>query len=47
MDVVGLCGRSPIRSLCANGYPELELGAKPSLVAPGAPGALKLSNEGN
>lgn len=42
-----LCAHSPNRSLCARGYPELELGAEPMPVAPGAPGGLKLSNGGN
>lgn len=38
---------SPIRSLCARGYPELELGAEPMPAVPGAPGGLKLSKGGN
>lgn len=38
---------SPIRSLCARGYPELELGAELKPPAPGAPGGLKLSRGGN
>lgn len=42
-----LCAHSPIRSLCARGYPELELGAEPMPAAPGPPGGLKLSNGGN
>lgn len=42
-----VCAHSPIRSLCARGYPELELGAEPMPAAPGAPGGLKLSNGGN
>lgn len=42
-----LCAHSPNRSLCARGYPELELGAEPMPAAPGAPGGLKLSNGGN
>lgn len=42
-----LCAHSPIRSLCASVYPELELGAEPMPAAPGAPGGLKLSNGGN
>lgn len=38
---------SPIRSLCASAYPELELGADPIPAAPEAPGGLKLSKGGN
>jgi len=41
-----LFAHSPIRSLCASGYPELELGAELMPAVPGAPGALKLSSEG-
>lgn len=42
-----MCANSPIRSLCAREYPELELGVVPMPAAPGAPGGLKLSKGGN
>lgn len=38
---------SPMRSLCASGYPELELGAEAMPADPGAPAELKLISEGN